>query len=195
MKAQKVDALIAILKVAPDVSDALNFVSVMERLEGELAARRAAETADAKTPLEVRRFFDRAEEDAAMSDPVGHSKVSNRVGVLFRKKDLAGLEAFQRDPANSRMHRLLAGSYLAQLGNESGLDLFEDPETIRSGHSFAIKSELHNLLASTKGPVHARIEKILPLYGEAKHPYERFKNSLDATQPPKQAKPAPRNAP
>jgi hypothetical protein len=177
-KLERVDALVAILKLAPDVGEALNFIAVTEGLQGTLAARARKEARDPANPPEVRRFFEGSREGQAMSDPAGYAKVSDRLAGLFKAKDKAGLRAFQKDDANDRLHRLLAGSYLAQLGDAGGLALFEDPESVRSGQAHTIRSELESLLTSTKGPVRQRVQEVLKLYSGAQHPYDKVKDSL-----------------
>jgi hypothetical protein len=165
------DEFLAAAKLAPDLIKELDWVSYQHPgVRDGLEAKAAAARADASQPAELKRWFESLDSAAAVEHPDAYATIADRLERLFQAKEADALRSFMRDGENAKLHRLLAGSYLAQLGQIDGLDLFADPQTMRSSDAALVASELEGLTSKTRGPVLARVKELLASYSAAKTP-------------------------
>ena len=168
------------VRAAPDLAEPAWYIARVDSAAfQELSATAAAERRKSGTPAHLAAWLERFEEEQGLTNPGEYSKVSKRLDQMHSAGDEAGLRAYMKDAGNDRLHRLYAGSLLAQLGRVDGLDLFEDPQSVKSGQAFVIKSELEGLRQKTSGAIRARVEKLLKLYAPARHPFEDARESLE----------------
>ena len=130
----------------------------------ELAHRAQAEARNPAYPMELRLWFERFEDQEPLDDPEDDFKATQEFDRLLQAKNVARLLEIQRDPKNPRRRRLQAGSYLAQLGEAAGMDIFDDPESVASSLAPQVREELEELTKSAQGAARERVLRALTHY-------------------------------
>lgn len=165
------EEIVAVLLEHPELEQALYYMGRSDHETfGQLGILAGAARKSGR-PRQLLEWFELIEDAAVEANP-GIVEVDNKVlEKKFKARDAAGLRAFLKDERHRRVQRLYAGSLLAQLGHEDGLDLFAEEKSVRSTFSGAIASELRDVIAHTSGKVRERARELLRLYeGEAEAP-------------------------
>ncbi|MBN2496759.1 MAG: hypothetical protein JXR96_19365 [Deltaproteobacteria bacterium] len=168
----------AFLRLLPQCEEAQHGdLFFFARVNGEVwpaVEKRAIEARKHKRPSGLPQFFaDATDEDWSMTHPREYAEVSDRLEACFQKRDRACLHAACDDESGNSGHRLLAASYLAQLGDASKLDIFAAFSSRLGGFMRkAAFDELSFLEKETRGEVRAKVQEILKLYAGTRHPAE-----------------------
>ncbi|HCF60717.1 MAG TPA: hypothetical protein DFS52_22295, partial [Myxococcales bacterium] len=120
-------------------------------------------------------------------DVRAYGEISGGLRKRFLAGDKDGLRAFIADPKNLRLHKALAGSYLAQLGEIEGLGQLSDLSRFAPQHRAMVRDELRNLTRTTEGEVRERAEALL----DRTAPQPSFKPNLTALNALHSNQPAP----
>ncbi|MDY7227314.1 hypothetical protein [Hyalangium rubrum] len=130
----------------------------------------------------LRAFITRVDNDVSTSQPEGYQRESSKLEAYKKAGDRKALLAFARSLEPMYLLRLLAAYHLAELGDGSAMDLFEDASYF-SGNEHLVKGSLEELLPRTQGALRKRIQGLLSRYEDARHPAEGL--DLDARKRPK----------
>lgn len=168
----------AVRSIEPEEAYAYYFLArITPPLWDKVVPRVAQARPEAVKNKGLRAFIAVVDNDVASSQPGEYQKEAARLEAYKKAKDHKALLAYARTPGPMYLLRLLAAYHLADLGDGSALDLFEDSSYFSSDEHL-VKTSLEELLPRTQGKVRERVKALLRRYEDARHPAEGLE--LDA---------------
>ena len=87
--------------------------------------------------------------------------MASKLEAQFKAKDRSSLQAFANDHSKMVTQRMLAGSYLLQLGDEAGFAPFDELGSVPPEDRAAAVATLTQIRSQTSSAIQRRLDKLL----------------------------------